>query len=301
MRVALITGALGFVGRNLTEKLLAKDYKVIAVDCIDPALVQSKENVEYIQSDLTSTEAFASIECKCDIMFHLAWAGVKPEARDDIQVQKQNIDMCIFAVELAHTLSIPRLVFLGSTMEYCYNDSAISASSLPTPYNAYGSVKIATRFIAAELCKTYGIDFEYAVVTGIYGPGREDNNVVFYSIKKLLANESPELTACVQKWDFVHIEDVTEALFLIGEKGVPGAFYAVGTGENKTLREYIDVISSIIDNDTAVKFGSVAYKDGKIASSAIDISSLSADTGYKPKYTFEKGIAEVINYYRSKK
>ena len=186
-------------------------------------------------------------------------------------------------------------------MEYCYNDGCISESSFPTPYNAYGSVKIATRFIAAELCKSYGIDFEYAVVTSIYGPGREDNNVVFYSIKKLMAGESPELTECIQKWDFVHIYDAAEALVLIGERGVSGMVYAVGTGENKALREYIDIISALIDSTIPINFGAVKYKDGKIAQSAIDVSSLRNDTGYTPKYSFKNGIAEVIDYYRSKK
>ena len=300
MRVALITGALGFVGRSLTDKLLSRGYRVVAVDCIDESLVKKRENVEYIQSDLSSLDAFSSLKSECSLMYHLAWAGVNPEARVDIQTQKKNIDLCISAVELARALSIKRLVFLGSTMEYCYNELPICESSRPTPSNAYGSVKVATRFIAEELCSRYGIDFEYAVITSIYGPGREDNNVIFYSIKKLLSGESPELSACVQKWDFVHIDDATDALLLIGEHGAPGAFYAVGTGENKALREYIDVISSLIENSPPVKFGAVQYKDGKIASSAINLSRLTKDTGYMPKYSFEKGIKEVIDFYRSK-
>ena len=300
MRVALITGALGFVGRKLTERLLGENYKIIAIDVLDPSLVEERENVTYIQSDLSGGSDFPEISERCDLLYHLAWIGVKPEARSDIHVQKKNIDLCIAAVELAKKLSIPRVVFIGSTMEYCYNESEICESSLPTPHNCYGSTKIATRFIAAELCQAFGIDFEYAVITSIYGPGREDNNVIYYCIKKLMNGESAQLTECVQKWDFVHIDDATEALRLIGERGVPSSFYCIGTGENKPLRESIDIISSLIDSTVPIEFGAVKYKDGKIAHSAIDISKLKADTGYTPKYNFREGIAEVIDFYRKK-
>ena len=300
MRVALITGALGFVGKKLTQRLLGENYKVIAVDCIDPSLVGEREGVTYIKSDLSSVSDFPEIAEQCDVLYHLAWIGVKPEARSDIHVQKKNIDLSVAAVELAKKLSVPRVVFIGSTMEYCYNDREICERSLPTPHNSYGSAKIATRFIAQELCQSYGIEFEYAVITSIYGPGREDNNVIYYCIKKLMSGECAELTECIQKWDFVHIDDATEALRLIGERGVPSSFYCIGTGENRPLRECIDIISSLIDSSASIKFGAVKYKDGRIAHSAIDISKLTADTGYTPKYNFREGIAEVIDFYRKK-
>lgn len=300
MRVALITGACGFIGYNLTVKLLTEGYKIIAVDCIEQPDFYSGKNVVYIKSDLSSLDAFEVLEEKCDVLYHLAWIGVRPEARSDIQLQKKNIDLCINAVELAKHLSIPKVVFIGSTMEYCYNTEPISDKSLPTPQNCYGSTKIATRFIAAELCRSYGIDFEYAVIASIYGPGREDNNVIYYSIKQLLSGESPELTECVQKWDFVHIDDATEALKLIGEMGQPFAMYAVGTGENRPLRECIDIIQGLIDDKIPVKYGAVKYKNGLIAHSAVDIGKLAEDTGYTPKYNFCEGIAKVIDFYKKK-
>lgn len=300
MRTALITGALGFVGRKLTERLLSEGYKIIALDVVPPSSVEVREGVTYIQSDLSSLDVFSGMEGCADVMYHLAWVGVKPEARSDIYVQKKNIDLSIAAVELAKRLSVPRVVFVGSTMEYCYNEGEICERSLPTPHNAYGSAKVAARFIAEELCRSYKIEFEYAVIASIYGKGREDNNVIYYCIRKLMAGETPELTECVQRWDFVHIDDATEALRLIGERGKPSAFYAIGTGENKPLRECIDVISSLIDGSIPIKFGAVKYKDGLIAHSAIDITKLSRDTGYKPKHNFSEGIAEVIDFYRKK-
>lgn len=176
----------------------------------------------------------------------------------------------------------------------------ISESTPPTLYNCYGSVKVSTRYIGAQLRRDLGISFNHAVITSIYGAGREDNNVIYYCIDKLLHGETPKLSARVQKWDFVHIEDATNALRLIGESGAGGATYIIGTGENKPLKEYVEIILKLIGNGTSVEFGAIPYKNGVITNSDVDITALINDTAYSPHYTFERGISEVINYYREK-
>lgn len=295
---AVITGACGFIGRNLTMHLLDAGYEILAIDCADMCF-SNDPHITYVRSDLTDI-------CGCidesfmgsDVIYHLAWAGVRPEDRNDLSVQQKNISLSVNVVELAKALDIKRAVFVGSTMEYCYNEGEICEASLPTPHNAYGSVKTAVRFICQQLCRDYGISFEYAVLTSIYGKGREDNNVIFYCIRSLLNGEVPKLTKCIQKWDFIHINDAVEALKLIGEKGKPFAFYAIGSAENRRLSEYIDIICEITGGKA--ELGAVEYKDGLIANSAICIDRLQADTGFKPAISFSEGIRAVIDHYRRK-
>lgn len=300
MRTALITGACGFVGRNLVYKLLEANYKIYAIDCTEVSCFEDTSEVNYIKSDLSDINAIDVPENTCDVLYHLAWAGVRPEARSNIDIQKHNIDLSINAIELAKRLNIKRVVFIGSTMEYCYNKEPISESSRPTPSNCYGSTKIASRYICSQLCKDFGIDFEYAVITSIYGPGREDSNVIYYCINQLLKGETPKLSECIQKWDFVHISDAVAALKLIGENGVPHTFYAIGTGENRKLKDCINIISKLINPDIPIEFGAIPYKNNVIANSAVDISLLVKDTGYAPAYNFENGIGEVIDFYKNK-
>ncbi len=295
---AVITGACGFIGRNLTAHLLAAGYEILAIDCADRCFTDDP-HITYVRSDLTEIsgcidERFMGSE----VIYHLAWAGVRPEDRNDLSVQQKNIGISVNVVELAKALDIKRAVFVGSTMEYCYNEGEICEASLPTPHNSYGSVKTAVRFICQQLCRDYGIAFEYAVLTSIYGKGREDNNVIFYCIRSLLNGEVPKLTKCIQRWDFIHIDDAAEALKLIGEKGKPFAFYAVGTAENRRLSEYIDIICEITGGKA--EFGAVEYKDGLIANSAICIDRLNADTGFKPTISFGEGIRAVVDHYRRK-
>lgn len=302
MPTALITGACGFIGRNLIQKLLRSDYTIIAVDCVDAihSCYENDPRVTYIHSDLSDVNSGFDNVPHCDMLFHLAWKGVTAEFRSDITVQKKNIDICVNVIDLAKRLAIPRVIFVGSTMEYCYNEKPICEESLPTPSNCYGSCKVAARFICSQLCADYGIEFEYAVIASIYGKGREDSNVIYYCIKSLLQKKSPDVSSCVQLWDYVHIDDAVHALQLIGEKGIPGSFYSIGTGENKPLKYYISVISSLIDDSIPINFGAIAQAGNRIANSSVNIHKLTQDTGYKPSYCFSDGIAEVVDYYRNK-
>ncbi len=299
MRQALITGALGFVGRNLISELLAANYKIFAQDRSDKSFPRDTSDVTYIKTEIEKLDSNEVPLGACDVLYHLAWAGVNPDARRDLKLQMKNIELSVSAVELARRLGIPRVVFIGSTMEYCYSQGEISEKSLPTPANAYGSCKLAARFICANLAKDYGIDFEYAVITSIYGPGREDENVIFYSINELLSGRIPKLSSCAQVWDFIHIKDAAKALRLIGEYGKPHSFYAVGTGENRKLRESVKIISELINPNIPIEFAKVT--ESKTAHSAVDVCKLKSDTGYEPSYSFATGIAELIDYYKQRK
>ncbi len=293
---AVITGACGFIGRNLTEHLLRAGYEILAVDRAEKCFMDTP-HVTYICSDLTDiSDSIDERFIGSDVIFHLAWEGVRPEDRNDLGVQQRNIGLSVNTVELAKALSVRRAVFVGSTMEYCYNEGEICETSLPTPHNAYAAAKTEATSVCRKLCRDYGIEFEYAVLTGIYGRGREDDNVIFYCIRSLLNGETPKLTQCIQKWDFIHISDAVEALKLIGESGRPDAFYAVGSAENRRLSEYVDIICDILGGKA--EFGAVEYKDGAVPNSAVCIDRLREDTGFCPAVRFDDGIRDVIDYYR---
>lgn len=170
-----------------------------------------------------------------DAFYHFAWQGVAPEFRNSFEYQMANIEICINAVCLAKKINAKKFILPGSTFEYLYSDGLINGMSIPTPNSAYGFVKVSVKYLCEGLCKDLNLPFIYVVSTGTYGGGRNDNNVITYTIKTLLRNEKPSLTALEQKWNYVHIDDLTRALIAIGEKGKAGAFYTVGHGDNIPL------------------------------------------------------------------
>ena len=116
----------------------------------------------------------------------------------------------------------------------------------------------------------------------------------FDSIRKLLKGEMPELTAGEQLWDYIHINDLVEAMYCIAYKGRDGAFYSIGHGDNWPLYKYIEIIHKQIDSSLPIGIGEIPYEDERIPSSCMDLSTLESDTGFSPKIPFETGIQEVI-------
>ena len=297
MRSALITGACGFIGKNLVSELLSSGYRVFATDLPESSPFEKNARLTYISCDLMKETPFGIPVGECEVLYHLAWCGVSPEARENFDLQMKNFALSQNAVRLAKTLGIKTVIFVGSTMEYSFCEGEISEKSAPSPLNLYAAAKLSVRYLCESLARLSGIAFRYAVITSIYGRGREDGNLIYYCIRELFEKRSPRLSPCKQIWDFIHIEDAARALRLIGEKG-RASFYAVGTGENRPLSDTVNLISGLIDKNIPVKFGAIPYGESGIINSAVNTQSLRRDTGFKPKYSLDDGIRQLIDYYK---
>jgi len=271
MKRAIISGAGGFIGTNLTKQLLAAGVEVFP------------------------TDGFASDELPygADVFYHLAWKGMAPAHRNDFEMQYWNIEHSLYNVRLAASLGVKKFVLPGSTFEYLHHYAPINELAVPSPVNAYGSTKLAVRFLCGELATQLGLGLIYTVITGVYSADRRDGNVIYYVIDELLNSRKPSLTSLEQRWDYIHINDVCKALHLVGEKGKPGRFYSIGSGDNIPLRDYIFKIRDLIDPCLPLGIGEKP-NGGKLTSSCIDLTALSEDTGFVPDISFDKGIREVI-------
>ena len=299
---AIVTGADGFIGRNLTSFLSQCGYEVYAFVFTDNNTlkeISNLSNVHFVPCDLNNVlDCAEMIPDGVDIMYHFAWAGVKPELRADMGVQLSNIPLTIKCMEFASQKKVKRILVPGSTSEYLYCGQSVNSKAIPTPRDAYGSVKVALRYLCAEYAKQHNIEFLYAVITGIYAADRRDNNVIYYTIDSLLREEKPSLTKLEQLWDYVYIDDAVQALFAVGEKGRPNLVYAIGHGDNWPLRNYIEIIRDKINPTLPLGIGEVSYKESELPCSCVDLTDLERDTGFVPKVDFETGIEKVISRVR---
>ncbi len=304
MKKVLVSGADGFVGRNLINRLLRDGKEVYAVVYPGNNIYSEYHDIKLhvISLDLNQVlEHLDSFPENIDVFYHLAWVGVKPELRNNLDIQMSNIGMTINCMKLASAKRISKIVLPGSTNEYLYSGKPINKDAIPTPNNAYGAAKVAVRFLCNSYAAANDIKFVYAIVTGIYAADRRDDNVIFYTIDKLLRKEKPALTKLEQLWDYVYIDDVVEAFTAIGEKGKNGAVYAIGHGDNWALSNYIRIIHHKIDPSLPLGIGEIPYTGKNLPCSCIDLTDIENDTGFKPKVDFEDGITRVINKIKNDK
>jgi len=303
MKKVLITGADGFIGKNLVRTLLEDEnieiyaivypgnniyeddkHEKLYVKCLD--LSQVMNHVREFPTDI-------------EVMYHFAWMGVRPELRNDLDMQMINVNMTLDCMKLAIAIGIKKIIFPGSTNEYLYYGKPLNKDAVPSPNNAYGAAKIALRYLCSDYATRNNIEFVYTIIAGIYAADRRDNNVIFYTIDKLLKREKPSLTKLEQLWDYVYVDDVMSALVAVGKKGKGGKVYAIGHGDNWALSNYIKIIHQKIDPSLPLGIGEIPYADEKLPCSCIDLTDIERDTGFKPQVDFEEGITKVINQIQS--
>ena len=194
MKKVLITGADGFIGRNLVKKLLAAGKEVYGIVYPGNDIYKDNQNPNLHIKCMDLNQVMNHVRefpDDIDTMYHFAWAGVRPELRNDLDVQMMNVNMTLDCMKLAIAIGIKKIVFPGSTNEYLYYGKPLNKDSIPSPNNAYGAAKIALRYLCSDYATRNNIDFVYAIVAGIYAADRRDSNVIFYTIDKLLHGEKP--------------------------------------------------------------------------------------------------------------
>ena len=299
MRIA-ITGPTGAIGTALIKEAISAGHEVIAI--VRPGSsrmsnVAVTKGVEIIECDISD---YASLHGKrqCDVFFHLAWMKTFGVARDDVYSQVDNIRYALNAVDLAESWGAKAFVGAGSQAEYGHSEVSLNGSVPVDPTSGYGIAKYSAGKLCRLFCQQKGIRFNWARILSVYGENDADHTLIMYLIHTLLEGGVPELTKCEQMWDYIYSKDAAYALLCIGEKGVDGKVYCIGSGECRPLKAYVEDLRDAVDPSKEVRFGVKPYYPHQAMYLCADISELTADTGFRPRYGFKKGISELIGIIR---
>lgn len=303
MRKVLIIGANGFLGNELTRYLLEKDIEIVAFvpTGFDYSNVSCLPGVICVEFTFGSLESLDQIEPVkgIDTIYNMAWIGVNAKDRNNAPLQLSNVKCNLEVAEYAKRNGISRLVVPGSAAQYACSGRVIDGTGSPAPSDMYSAAKVATYYYLSTYCSLNGLELIWSLVTSIYGTGRDDNNLLSYVIKSFLKGEKPLTTNLEQRWDYLHVDDLITALYLLGQKGIGGKIYPIGSGESKTLREYVEIIRDTMKSNIQIGFGDIPYKNSKIDNQVLDISAIRNDTGFMPMHTFEEGIKDTITFFQN--
>lgn len=301
MNTAILTGATGFVGRWLVRDLIETgvDVTIIVRDKnkIDGFF---QEKVHIYESEYSNYEELQISENGFDVFYHLAWDGVASKYKDCLDIQKRNIDMSVATLNLAKRIKCRKFIATGTVAEYAYCERIMDFSQRQTPNDLYGAMKVSVYNLLNVLSRKKGIDFIWAVLPSTYGEGRDNDNIITYTIEKLLNNEKPIYGSLEQLWDFLYVKEVARALRLIGESGKTDKIYGIGSGQCRKLKDYIYVIRDMINPKLELGIGELSHMSDKAFSSCVGIYDLIKDTDFQVEIGFEQGISNTIMYYREK-
>ena len=303
MRSVVVTGATGLIGQALIKCLNAKNIKIYAVcrpDSLKNKALNEYTNVDVVCCDVKSICKLDSmIHRKCDAFFHLAWLGTGNSLnRMDVKLQLENISCVVEAVNVANRMGCKVFIGAGSQAEYGKVSGIISPDTLHKPCSGYGIAKLSSKQFTRLLCNQFGMRHVWPRIVSIYGPNDSEKTLVSTVINKLMLGESPELTKCEQIWDYLYVDDAAEALYKLALYGKNDREYVLGSGKTKRLREFVEIIRDEIDPTLRIDFGAREYYPDQAMHLEADITTITEDTGWKPKYEFREGIREMLKMYR---
>ena len=300
----LVTGATGFLGSFLIRLLLSERQTEVAI-LIRPTgdpwrIFDIVPNVQVIRGDLAHISALAR-EIKTfgpEVVFHLGWDGVASLRRDDPEQIISNVPGSLQLVRVAAEAGCRRWVGLGSQAEFGPHDGVLNTDVPTNPVTAYGVAKLCVGLLTRQLCAAYQLDHCWLRLLAAYGPMDDPSHLIPYVILKLLSGEKPSLTNGGQRWDYLYVRDVSDAILRAGtSKSMAGAF-VLGSGEAPTVRWIAEQIRELVDPQLPIGMGDMPDRKDQPMNLQADSECFRAATGWKPAVSLTEGLERTVAWFK---
>lgn len=295
---AIVTGANGFVGSNLIKKLINNNIAVLAIDIsFANSKMPQSELIEKLEisideiENITNTDKYKNY----DLFYHFAWIGVNGPEKGNIENQLKNIDMTIKCAKVAKELSVKKFLCAGTVAER--NIESLSNLSATGAGMFYGAAKHAAHLMLETYCKNIGLDFVWMQFSNIYGPSNKTGNLISYTLNQLNNNEEATFGPAKQPYDFIFVDDLINAIYLLGINKTNKNYYFIGSGKPMILSEYLIKVGKACNKEHLIKIG-VRSDDGiKYSFDMFDNKNLLNDIGNYISMDFDEAIKYTIKNY----
>lgn len=300
MKTVVITAGNSFIGYRLCVKMAKNGWRVYAVvrsNNKNTKILEKYGNIIIIYQEMKNYAALSEyIVEECDVGVMLAWDGTRGSERNEAERQKNNY---VYSMECAKSLLEMKckiIVTAGSQAEYgsWKNEEKVKETECCNPNTEYGIYKLKLYQDILKLCEDKGVRVIEPRFFSLYGPDDFEGTMVISVINNMLRNQPCELTKCIQRWDFLYIDDAVDALYkLINIKTAKGV-YNFGSGISNELKEYVMLMYKLTNSKSELLFGKIPYPQTGIVNTNPSIEKLKNEIDWEPMVTFEDGIKKVI-------
>jgi len=294
---ALVTGASGFIGVHLVARLLSDGSRVTVLARPSSKLPEELcDRVRIIAcDDFSETNLRRLLNSPVETVFNLAAYGVRPTHRDIDEMLRINVELPAVLARFCAEWQA-RMVMAGTFSEY-------QSSSTHTPLTEdsplergklYGSSKAAGGLMASAIARSGGTGFRLLRLFKVYGAGEAPHRLLPALVNGLGKRERVAISAGTQVLDFVHIDDVIEAMLRADahcrEKGGV-ATWNVATGCAHSVREFAECVAGAMEADASLLgFGDIAMRKDDEPWVVGSPDLLRAELGWQPSTGLEVGI-----------
>jgi nucleoside-diphosphate-sugar epimerase len=311
---ALVTGAAGFIGSHLAERLCADDHEVLALDAFtdyyrpaqkraNAVSLERLERCSLLEIDLRDADLVSLLE-GVDVVFHLSGQpGVRASWDEGFAgYVEQNVLVTQRMLEAARHHRLDRFVFASSSSVYGNAASyPVSESDLPRPQSPYGVTKLAAEHLCGVYARTWSVPTISLRYFTVYGPRQRPDMAMHRLIEAALTREPfPMYGDGSQVRDFTFVKDVVEANLLAARSDAPpGTVVNISGGSTTTLADVISLIGELDGRPIPLarqeaQPGDVERTDGRIEAAASLL-------GWSPRTPLREGLAEQLAWHRGRR
>jgi UDP-glucose 4-epimerase len=301
----LITGASGFIGKHLLNKLLIDSYDIACIDLqFNKEFIHSfGKKVELFQGNLLDKNFIVSCikEYNPNFVYHLA--GSKSRSNTLQEFKTSNDINYIGTLNLFESCidnnKLERITILGTIEEYGKTHSPFKEDSCELPTSAYGLSKLSATKLSLIFSHQFNLPILVLRPSITYGPGQGVDMFIPALIKSLLRHEPFRMTEGMQLRDFVYVDDLIEAMIKgIEMKGLAGNIINIASGTSVKLRDVALNIASITGNVDCLEIGAIPYRQTEIMDYEVNINKANDLLKWYPKISLEEGLVKTIDFYK---
>ncbi|MBS3798470.1 NAD-dependent epimerase [Pseudoalteromonas sp. BDTF-M6] len=326
----LVTGAAGFIGAAVSDKLLAQGHEVVGIDNLndyyDVALKKARlehikhERFSFVELDLVQQQALAQLfeQEKFDRVIHLAaQAGVRYSIDNPHTYAESNLVGHLNILEACRHNQIGHLVYASSSSVYGLNETTpfSTSDSVDHPVSLYAATKKSNEVMAHSYSHLYALPTTGLRFFTVYGPWGRPDMAPYIFTKKILNGETIDVNNHGDMWrDFTYIDDIVEGVVRIAdvvpepnpqwkvESGSPATssapykVYNIGHGSPINLMDFIKAIEDELGIEAVKNFREM--QPGDVYKTYADTEDLFAATGYRPQVDVTSGVKELVKWYK---
>jgi len=310
-----VTGGAGFIGSNLTDKLLSEGNSVIVIDNFDNFYDRkikennlmnalSYNNFKLIEGDIRDKNILAKIfsENKIDIVFQLAAkVGVRPSIKEPELFFEVNVNGTLNILEAMKRYGVKKLIFASSSSIYGNNKKVpfSEKDNVDLPISPYAATKKACELLNYTYHHLYGFNIYNLRFFTVYGPRQRPDLAIHKFAQLILTGEPiPVFGNGNTSRDYTYIDDIIQGI-MSAIKKVKG-YEIINIGESKTIT--LSNLIAIIENTVGEKaiVNRLPIQPGDVEKTFADISKAKQLLGYNPKTNIEDGIKKFVEWISNK-